>query len=76
MGFPAFVHNVMSRRTLTGDSLSVQPDYAAWLWRRSAEIAGGNSPGAVVRRARFLYLGWKHQDLVDRFLGYRLNSGW
>lgn len=75
MGFPAFVHNVMLRRTLIRDSLSVQPDYAAWLWRRSAEIAGGWSPGAVVRRARFLYLGWKHQDLVDRFLSNRRNPG-
>lgn len=75
MGFPAFVHNVMLRRTLIRESASVQPDYAAWLWRRSAEIAGGHSPGAVIRRARFLYLGWKHQDLVDRFLGDRRYSG-
>lgn len=69
MGFPAFVQNVMVRRRLVRDSLSVQPDQAAWLWRRSAEIAGGHSPGAFVKRVRFLYSGWKHQDLLDRFLG-------
>ena len=73
MGFPAFVHNVMVRRRLFRDSLPVQPDYAAWLWRRSAEVAGGNSPGAVAKRVRFLYSGWKHQDLLERFLGNRQN---
>lgn len=71
MGFPAFVQNVMVRRRLVRDSLSVEPYYAAWLWRRSAEIAGGHSPAAFVKRARFLYSGWKHQDLLERFLGDR-----
>ncbi len=75
MGVPAIVQNVMLRRRLRGDSLSVQPDYAGWLWQRSAEIAGGHSLGDVVRRARFLYLGLKHQDLVDPFLGDRQNPG-
>jgi uncharacterized protein VirK/YbjX len=71
MGFPAFVHNVMVRRRLNRDSSAVQSDYAAWLWRRSGEIAGGSSLGAVAKRIRFLYSGWKHQDIVERFLGNR-----
>lgn len=67
MGFPAFVHNVMVRRKDGGDSVPVKPDYASWLWRRSGEIAGGASPGAVAKRVRFLYSGWKHQDILERF---------
>ena len=73
MGLPAFVHNVMVRRRLSRESMVAQPDYAAWLWRRSAEIAGGPSPGAVARRIRFLYSGWKHQDLLEQFRGSRQN---
>lgn len=71
MGFPAFVQNVMVRRRLARDRLFVQPCNVSWLWRHSAEIAGGYSPGAFVKRARFLYSGWKHQDLLERFLGDR-----
>lgn len=67
MGFPAFVHNVMVRRQHSRESLSAKPDFAGWLWRRSGEIAGGPSPGAIAKRMRFLYSGWKHQDILERF---------
>lgn len=69
MNFSAFVNNVMPQRPLKLDSFSADPTYAAWLWRCSAEVAGGRSLGAVGRRIRFLYSGWKHQDLLRHFWG-------
>lgn len=69
MSFPAFVKNLTMRRMVVRDSLSDRPAYGAWLWHRSAEIAGGHSPGAVARRIRFMYFGWKHQDLLECFQG-------
>ena len=71
MGFPAFVQNVMIKRRLARDQTPARSHHVAWLWRHSAEIASGHSPGAFIKRARFLYLGWKHQDLLERFLGDR-----
>lgn len=73
MGFPAFVQNAMVRRRRQRDSVVVQPNYAAWLWRRSEDVSGGASPGAVAKRIRFLYFGWMHQDILARFLGDRLD---
>ena len=67
MGLPAFVHNVMVRRRPNRDSVAAQPGYAAWLWRRSGEIARGATPGAIAKRIRFLYSGWRHQDILERF---------
>jgi uncharacterized protein VirK/YbjX len=69
MTFPAFVHRVMFQRALVRDNFSDGPNYAAWLWRCSAAVAGGHSLRAVGRRVRFLYSGWKHQDLLKRFCG-------
>ena len=71
MVFPAFVQNVMVRQRLARDRLSGQPNYARWLWRHSAVIADGHSPSALVKRARFMYSGWKHQKLLVRILGDR-----
>lgn len=71
MGFPAFVQNVMVRRRVARELVPAQPYHIAWLWRHSAEIAGGHSPGAFFKRARFLYRGWRNQDLLEQFLGDR-----
>lgn len=67
MWFPKIAHQLLLHRALLTGGLSALFLYMLWLWRSSAIVAEGGRLHAFRQRVRFVYSGWRHQDVLRPF---------